>query len=286
MSAGAIAEPPELRLARCDGLQDGLDPPGVDGPRERLEGDLDGLAGLDVARVDLGDLRAEEGIAGIDEGHHRRLRGDARALPERQVGHVAGGRRPHGGLVEVPLGALELGAQLVRFGLSLLDVEHAPGPPALQLRHLGESRLRELELRPDGIDLRAVRYRVYPKEDVAFLERGICLDRNIHDFTGDRRNDLDRVADDRRRPRGCPPAHRDEQPDQQEDEHECGRELPEQVERDEPQPDEQDEEGDVAVEQEDDHRFSSRRAGASTWAQTRISGQNGYRRGKRTRLRG
>ena len=63
-----------LRLPGRDGLQHRLDASREDLAREGLERDLDRLADLDVARVDLRDLRAEDRLRGVDEGHHRRLR--------------------------------------------------------------------------------------------------------------------------------------------------------------------------------------------------------------------
>jgi hypothetical protein len=80
------------------------------------------------------------------------LPGDAGALAQREVGHVAVGRRPHGGPVEIPPGAVELGAQLRDFGFALLHVEGPAGVPALQLGELAEAQLGEFELRLDGLD--------------------------------------------------------------------------------------------------------------------------------------
>jgi hypothetical protein len=44
------------------------------------------------------------------------LIGDARSLPQSDVGHVAIGRRPHHRLVQIPLGALKLRLELIDFG--------------------------------------------------------------------------------------------------------------------------------------------------------------------------
>jgi hypothetical protein len=100
-------------------------------PRQNLERDLDRLSGLDVARIDLRDRHSEDRCRRIDKRHHRRLRGDARSLAQRQIGDVSVGRRPHRGLVEIPLRAVELRLELVHFRFALLHVEGTAGIGAL-----------------------------------------------------------------------------------------------------------------------------------------------------------
>ncbi len=70
-------------------------------------------------------------------------------LAQGQVGHVAVGWSLDGRPIEVPLGAFELGLQLLDLGLALLHIEGPAGIAALQLGELGEAQLGELEL---GLD--------------------------------------------------------------------------------------------------------------------------------------
>jgi hypothetical protein len=128
------------------------------------------------------------------ERHHRRLRRDARSLAERHVGHVAVRRRPHRGLVEIPLGAVEVRLELVHLGFALLHVERAAGVGALELRVLARPQFGELELRLDRVDLSLIGRRVDAEQHVALLERLVRGHRHLDDFSGDRRHDLNRVA--------------------------------------------------------------------------------------------
>ena len=172
--------------------------------------------GCDVARVDLRDLDADDGIRGIDECHHRRERqvGDARALAQREVGDVAVGRRAHDGLVEIPLRALELRLELVDFGLPLLDVESAAGVALEQLRHLRKARCRKLQLRLDRLDLRLEGRRDRsgtarrPAFSGVLAATGTSITSPATSGTID-----DRIAHDQRRSLRRAPAHRDEQPE-------------------------------------------------------------------------
>ena len=51
-----------LHLPGGDRLQDALDLAGMDRARRELEGELDRLAGYDIARIDLGDLDADDRV--------------------------------------------------------------------------------------------------------------------------------------------------------------------------------------------------------------------------------
>jgi len=114
---------------------------------------------------------------------------------QRDIRDVAVSRGPYRRFLEIPFGPDELGPQLIDRSLPLLDMEGAARALRLQLRHLAQPRLLELELRPDGIDLRTERRRIDPEQDVARLQRLVGLDGNVDHLAGDIGDDRDRVAD-------------------------------------------------------------------------------------------
>lgn len=184
---------------------------------------------------------------------------------QREIGDVAIGWRAHRGLFQVPLRTGELRSKLLHLGLALLDIERPARTARLELAHLGQPCLLELELRRQRVDLRLERHRIDPEQHVAGLELPVGLDRHIDDLAGDVRHDRDRVAHDQNRPLRRPPVHRDEQPDQQHEENDDRGNLPEQVERHDPELHQDEEQRQIGVEQDDDHRAVSasweRRAG-------------------------
>ncbi len=130
---------------------------------------------------------------------------------QRKVRHITIGRRPHHSLVEIPLGAVELGLELIDFGLMLLDVEATAGVALQQLGELTQPQLRKLELGLECPHRRAIRRRVDREQHLPSLERRIGLHRHIKNFTSDIRDDLHGVTHNENRALGRPPPHWDEQ---------------------------------------------------------------------------
>ncbi len=151
---------------------------------EELEGDLDRLARLDIAGINLGNLDADERVGRVDERHHRRKRQrrNARTLAQREVGHVAVGRRAHPRLFEVPPRRLELCLEGFDVGAVLLDVEGTSSLLLLQRRELLEAQLGKAELGLERVHLGFERHGIDAEEHVAAFDRCVGCDRNIDDF--------------------------------------------------------------------------------------------------------
>jgi len=118
-------------------------------------------------------------VSSVDEGHDggERQRRDARPLSQRNVRDITVGRCAHYRLFEIVLRAFDLRLQLIDSGLVLFDVKTSPGIILLQLGHLRESQLLELELSVERVDLRLERHRIDFEEDVIGLERLVRFDR-------------------------------------------------------------------------------------------------------------
>jgi hypothetical protein len=214
------------------------------------------------------DLDDDHRRGRIDERHDRRKGeiADPSAAPERNVRHVPVRRRTHHRFIEIPSGALELSFELIDFGLSLLNVEAAARIAFVQGGHLSEAGARQCELSFEGLHLSIVGSRVDPEKHVAALQGHVRRDRHVRDLPGDVGNDRDCIAIDQRLALGRAPAHRNEQPEIEQQQDDKGRRLPKGVQVDDAQPDQCDKQPDIEGHQRNHHgeRSALRRPGMST----------------------